>query len=749
MERPSAIVCNGQVLRHREIGYLLGDPQRPGGIAIEDWASVTEQARSEQYDLQLTGERSLLDMYFEPACALLHDSRPRAARELFQSILIPEHRASAARVLALMGNGRTLNVWRRYEAADASLSKALNDAAKLGDPQLLLTARILSAINSSDMGVDVSLEPLYELVLPGVAPETGALLEAMRAYAGARICFRSGKRATGIELCEPVVQSAGFCAIAAIPRGLVLRMYGILHSFMGHSAAAQQYLEDAMAVFRHARYVHGEVHAAFSLARLNAPVDRQQMATYLGRAQEILEDTDDDLAPPRSNARQMPGERAEFLSRLAEFEFQRGNLAKAREYFQRDLESTSKLHGGPRAIANASRNVGRILAAMKSYAEAGSHLEKSVALFEQVQDSISAFFTLYLLGDVYLERSEFDKADKLVERMQEILDGRKDRDKENCILDVLRAQVLWKHHLEVERALGVISSARLRLRRIDTDFYYVRALLVEGELQLHCRDVASARWCLREARRCAVSREIEDLRQQADELLLNLSPLAIDPEPKGRISLAVLYADLRGFTSVCHVIDTTMMAEFIAEFAEMIGQQASRFEGKPVRFLGDCVMAVFGLHEAPQAKERMALEAACSMNERFRNQRQRWGTRHSELGRIGIGFGIASGPVVADRFGSDELSEYSVIGDAVNLAARLQGWAENEEIIVATEAFEAINQTIAALPFSLRSCQLKGYNGPKGHAEIQAHVFHAPTIWPSVQARKLRSDGSRSIAVGR
>src|SRR5262245_40937537 len=127
MERPSAIACDGQMLRHREIGYLLGDPQRPGGIAIEEWASATEQARSEQYDLQLTGERSLLDMYFEPACALLHDSRPRAARELFQSILIPEHRPSVARVLALLGNGRTLNVWRRYAAADASLSKALND----------------------------------------------------------------------------------------------------------------------------------------------------------------------------------------------------------------------------------------------------------------------------------------------------------------------------------------------------------------------------------------------------------------------------------------------------------------------------------------------------------------------------------------------------------------------------------------------------------------------------------------------
>jgi len=644
-----------------------------------------------------------------------------------------------------MGYGRTLNIWRRYAAADTSLSKALNDVAKLDDPLLSLTAQILATINRSDMGGEARVEPLFELKLPKVSRETAALLEAMRAYAGARVCFRSGRRSMGIELCEPVVQNPMFRTMAAIPRGLVLRMLGILHSFIGHSAAAQQYFEDAMAVFRQARYVHGEVHTAFSLARLNAPVDRQQMAIHLMRAQEILEDTDDDLAPPRSGARQMPGERAELLSRLAELEFQRGNLSKALDYYQRDLDSTSKLNGGPRAIANASRNVGRILLAMKQHKEACGYLETSVGLFEQVNDLMSAFFSLHLLGDAYLEIGAYEKAENLVNRMQQILEGKADRDKENCILDVLRAQVWWKHHLEVERALGVISSARIGLRRIDTDYYYVRALLVEGELQLHCRDVASARWCLREARRCAVSRQIEDLRQHADELLLNLTPLAIEPEPKGRISLAVLYADLRGFTSVCHVIDTTMMAEFIAEFAEMIGQQASRFEGKPVRFLGDCVMAVFGLHETPQAKERMALEAACSMNERFRNQRQRWGARHDELGGIGIGFGIASGIVVADRFGSDELSEYSMIGDAVNLAARLQGWAENEEIIVAADAFAAISQTIASLPFTLRRCQLKGYSGAKGYAEVEAHVFHAPTIWPRVQRdRKLRTDGVRS-----
>lgn len=206
------------------------------------------------------------------------------------------------------------------------------------------------------------------------------------------------------------------------------------------------------------------------------------------------------------------------------------------------------------------------------------------------------------------------------------------------------------------------------------------------------------------------------------------------------MKLAILYADLRGFTSVCQVLDTTVMAEFIREFAEMIGQQASRFEGKPVRFLGDCVMAVFGGDDIPYAKERMALEAACSMCERFKNQRQRWGARHPDLAGIGIAFGLSTGSVVADRFGSEDLSEYSVIGEAVYQAARLQEWAADEEIIVSEQAYQEIAREIPSLPCTARTVQLRGYN----NADVPTRVVHAPTVWPRIQR-----DRSRGVVLDR
>ena len=146
-------------------------------------------------------------------------------------------------------------------------------------------------------------------------------------------------------------------------------------------------------------------------------------------------------------------------------------------------------------------------------------------------------------------------------------------------------------------------------------------------------------------------------------------------------------------------------------------------------------MAVFGGDDMPFGKERMALEAACSMYERFKNQRLRWGGRHPDLAEIGIGFGLSTGTVVADRFGSEELSEYSVIGEAVNLASQLQEWAANEEIIISEQAFQEIAREVPNIPSEPRTLQLRGYKS----ADVLARVVHAPTVWPRIQRGRSRS----------
>src|SRR5215208_3137033 len=92
--------------RDRDIGYLLGDPQRVLPLTIEEWVASARSARTAKYDAQTTGQFSLMDMCFEIGCALVHDARPSEGRDMFQMIVVPEHRASPTKVLALLGLGR-------------------------------------------------------------------------------------------------------------------------------------------------------------------------------------------------------------------------------------------------------------------------------------------------------------------------------------------------------------------------------------------------------------------------------------------------------------------------------------------------------------------------------------------------------------------------------------------------------------------------------------------------------------------
>src|SRR5262245_16668361 len=149
----------------RDIAYLLGDPQRDVPITVEDWVVAAEQARATRYDGGQSGQFSLMDMCFEPACALLHDARLHEALQAFRTILVPEHRGSTTKVLAALGSGRVQNMWRRYAGAETTLARALQDAEKLGDATLLVVARSLWALNRSDAGNDVAIEPLYELAI--------------------------------------------------------------------------------------------------------------------------------------------------------------------------------------------------------------------------------------------------------------------------------------------------------------------------------------------------------------------------------------------------------------------------------------------------------------------------------------------------------------------------------------------------------------------------------------------------------
>jgi adenylate cyclase len=149
-----------------------------------------------------------------------------------------------------------------------------------------------------------------------------------------------------------------------------------------------------------------------------------------------------------------------------------------------------------------------------------------------------------------------------------------------------------------------------------------------------------------------------------------------------RRTIGTLFADIRGFSEMSALIDPEMMMAFLDAFYARMAQAVADNEGTLDKFIGDEVMAFFGAPEPLENVSLNALQTAIEMMIFFGWLRESFSLRQPQFGRVGLGIGINTGPVVVGSVGSRQRSEYTVIGDAVNLARRLCGYARSGEILV-------------------------------------------------------------------
>ena len=107
-------------------------------------------------------------------------------------------------------------------------------------------------------------------------------------------------------------------------------------------------------------------------------------------------------------------------------------------------------------------------------------------------------------------------------------------------------------------------------------------------------------------------------------------------------------------------------------------------DGTVMQFVGDAVMACFGAPVPHDHHAEHALDAALAMLERRRELDADWATRG--LAPFGLGIGLSTGPVAAALLGSEERLEYTLVGDTVNLAQRLQDLARPAGCVVLAES---------------------------------------------------------------
>ncbi len=195
------------------------------------------------------------------------------------------------------------------------------------------------------------------------------------------------------------------------------------------------------------------------------------------------------------------------------------------------------------------------------------------------------------------------------------------------------------------------------------------------------------------------------------------------------VPATVLFSDIRGFTTISEDLGAhgtvTLLNEYFTLMVECIQQQGGMLD----KFIGDAIMAVFGLPISHGDDEDRAVRAAIAMIEALR----RWNLERAEEGkrRVDIGIGLHTDTVVSGNIGSPKRMDYTVIGDGVNLASRLEGACkEYHARILISET------TQAALKGIYRSREIdrivvKGKSEPIGVFEILD--YHTEDTFPNLR----------------
>jgi adenylate cyclase len=155
---------------------------------------------------------------------------------------------------------------------------------------------------------------------------------------------------------------------------------------------------------------------------------------------------------------------------------------------------------------------------------------------------------------------------------------------------------------------------------------------------------------------------------------------AVVPLGGDRRPITILFSDIRGFTSIAESMAPDAIAQLLTEYFSEMVEIIFEHGGTLDKFVGDAIMALWGAPIAHADDPDRALQAAVAMQHGIRRLNERW----VSAGRpeIGVGIGINYGEVFAGNIGSHRRLEYTVIGDAVNVANRLCSEAGPGEILV-------------------------------------------------------------------
>jgi adenylate cyclase len=152
-----------------------------------------------------------------------------------------------------------------------------------------------------------------------------------------------------------------------------------------------------------------------------------------------------------------------------------------------------------------------------------------------------------------------------------------------------------------------------------------------------------------------------------DEIVADADRLKLGGEKR---ELTVLFSDIRGFTAVSETAAPEDLVKLLNVYLTQMTNVVFEHKGSLDKYVGDALMAVFGAPIAEADHARLACRAALDMVRALPALQARW--QRDGLPQLDIGIGINTGPMIVGNMGSESRFNYTVIGDAVNLASRIE-----------------------------------------------------------------------------
>jgi adenylate cyclase len=210
---------------------------------------------------------------------------------------------------------------------------------------------------------------------------------------------------------------------------------------------------------------------------------------------------------------------------------------------------------------------------------------------------------------------------------------------------------------------------------------------------------------------------------------------AVVPLGGDRRPITILFSDIRGFTTMAESMGPDAIAQLLTEYFSEMVEIIFEHGGTLDKFVGDAIMALWGAPIAHADDPDRALRAAVAMQRGVARLNERWAL----AGRpeIGVGIGINYGEVFAGNIGSHRRLEYTVIGDAVNVAHRLCSEASPGEILV-SEAVCQVVKDLAEYEYlpamslrgrtqSVQVYRVKGVGSQESGVRTQQSALRKPT----------------------